>query len=86
MKLLVAAPTLAPTVLEATYLLTQTVAAPTPADLHSRIKATERLSPTALRPVVAATTLTVAAATAATPTTEPTGELEAAAVAAAEAT
>jgi hypothetical protein len=80
----VAAPTTVLTVLELTSQLSQTVVAPTPADLHSATTATERSSPTALRPAGAATTPTAAAATAEAPTMEPTGGLVATAVAAAE--
>jgi hypothetical protein len=54
-KLLVAAPTTIPTVLELTSQPSPTVVAPTPADLHSKITATEKLSPTALWPVAVAT-------------------------------
>jgi hypothetical protein len=57
-----------------------------PADLHSTTTTTEKLFPTALRLVAAAMTPTAAAATEEAPTMEPTGELAAAAVAAAEAT
>jgi hypothetical protein len=75
MKLLVAAPTTVLTVLELTSQPSQTVAAPTPADLHCKTAATEKLFPAALRQVAAATTPTAAAATAAAPTMGPTGGL-----------
>jgi hypothetical protein len=86
MKPQVAAPTTVLTVLELTSQPSQTVVAPTPADLHSATTATERSSPTVLRPSGAATTPTAAAATAEAPTMEPTGGLVAVAVAVAEAT
>jgi hypothetical protein len=77
---------LVPTVLELSFQLSPTVLAQMPSDLHRVATATARSSLTVPLPVAAAATLTTAAATMGAPTTEPTGGLAEAAVAAAVAT